>query len=49
MRDEAVDFQLAPPHLHRINAVEQAIQTFKNHSVEGISSTDKNFSMNQWD
>ena len=29
MQNEAVDFQLVPPHLHPINATEQEIKTFK--------------------
>jgi hypothetical protein len=49
MRAESVDFQLVPPHLHRRNAAERAIQMFKNHFIAGLSSTDKNFPMHLWD
>jgi hypothetical protein len=38
----------APPHLHRQNAAERAIQTFKNHFVAGLCSVDKQFPMNLW-
>ena len=49
MRKEGVTFQLAPPHLHRTNASERAIQTFKDHLVVGISSCDSNFPLHLWD
>ena len=32
-----VQFQLAPPHKHRANLVERAIQTFKNHFKAGLN------------
>jgi hypothetical protein len=35
--------QLIAPHIHRQNVTERAIQTFKNHCIAGISSTDKQF------
>ena len=31
MVEEHIDFQLVPPGLHRRNAAERAIRTFKNH------------------
>ena len=34
-------FQFVPPHLHRQNAAERAIQTFKNYFIYGISSVNK--------
>ena len=40
MHSEKVDFQLAPPHVHRRNAAERAIRTFKNHLIAGRCSTD---------
>jgi hypothetical protein len=33
--DEHIAFQLLPPHLHRQNTAERAIQTFKNHFCGG--------------
>ena len=36
MTDEQVDFQLVPPHLHRRNAAERAIHTWKNHFIAGL-------------
>ena len=44
-----VHFQLMPPHLHRTNAAERAIATFKDHSVTGLASTDPDFSIHLWD
>ena len=35
-------FQPVPPHLHRQNSAERAIQTFKNHFMAGLASV-KNF------
>jgi hypothetical protein len=32
-----MEYQLVPPHCHRRNAAEQAIQTFKEHFVAGLS------------
>jgi hypothetical protein len=43
MHNENIDFQLAPPHLHRRNATERAIRTYKNHFIAGLSSTNPNF------
>ena len=44
-----VDFQLVPPHVHRCNAAERAIRTFKNHFIAGLCSTDANFPLKLWD
>jgi hypothetical protein len=49
MQDENIDFQLAPPHLHRRNAAERAIRTYKNHLIAGLSSTDPDFPLHLWD
>jgi hypothetical protein len=44
-----VDFQLAPPHLHRRNAAERSIRTFKNHFVAILCGADPNFPIHLWD
>ena len=44
-----VKFQLAPPHLHRTNAAERAIRTFKDHLLAGLASVDPDFPMHLWD
>ena len=40
--EENEGFQLVPPHLYRRNAAERAIQTFKNHFIAGLVSTNDN-------
>jgi len=47
--DEHIDFQLAPPHIHRRNAAERAVRTFKNHLLAGLSTCDANFPLHLWD
>jgi hypothetical protein len=44
-----IDYQLAPPGIHRSNAAERAIITWKNHCIAGLSSTDNNFPLHLWD
>jgi hypothetical protein len=44
-----IQFQLAPPRMHRRNAAERAIQTFKNHFIAGLCSVDPNFPLRLWD
>jgi hypothetical protein len=41
IREKGIDYQLVPPHIHRRNAAERAIQTFKNHFVACLCTTDK--------
>ena len=36
-------FQLVPPHIHRANAAEKAIQTFKSHFKPGLSSLNADY------
>jgi hypothetical protein len=45
---KGIDFQLVPPHNHRRNATERAIQTFKNHFVAILCGTDKLFPLHLW-
>jgi hypothetical protein len=33
---QGIDYQLAPPHIHRHNNAERAIQIFKNHFIAGL-------------
>jgi len=49
LRASDIDFQLVPPGLHRRNAAERAIRTFKNHFIAGLCSVDKNFPLHLWD
>jgi hypothetical protein len=49
LHQENITFQLVPPGVHRANAAERAIRTFKNHFIAGLSSTDSNFPLHLWD
>jgi Reverse transcriptase (RNA-dependent DNA polymerase) len=49
MTAEGVDYQLVPPGVHRRNAAERAIRTFKNHFIAGLCSLDKDFPLHLWD
>jgi len=44
-----IKYQLVPPHIHRINMVERAIQTFKAHFIAGLCTTDPKFPAREWD
>jgi hypothetical protein len=46
---QGIDYQLAPPHIHRRNNAERAIQTFKNHFISGLCSVDPNFTLMLWE
>jgi hypothetical protein len=49
LHKEGIDYQLTPTGLHRRNAAEKAIQTFKNHLIAGLSTTNPSFPINLWD
>ena len=38
LKEETCDFQLVPPHVHRRNAAERAISSFKDHLLSMLSS-----------
>ncbi len=40
---------LVEPHNHCVNAAERAIQTFKDHFVSVLATTDSNFPLQLWD
>jgi hypothetical protein len=44
-----VQFQRVPPHSHRRNAAERAIQTWKNHFSSGLATCDPKFPLTEWD
>ena len=48
MTKHKIRFQLAPPHIHRRNAEDRAIRTFKNHFVASFSTTDPNLPVSKW-
>jgi hypothetical protein len=45
----SVNFQLVPPHVHRRNAAERAIQTWKNHFSAGLATCNPKLPLTQWD
>ena len=49
MFDKGVDFQLTPAGIHRGNAAELAIRTFKNHLIAILCSSDPKFPLRLWD
>jgi hypothetical protein len=48
LKTSNVSFQLVPPHIHRRNAAERAIRTFKNHFITILCSVHPDFPMNLW-
>ena len=48
LTDEKVEYQLMPPHIHRRNSAKRAIQSFENHFMAGLASTDPNFPLSNW-
>ena len=44
-----VGFQLDKPYLHRANAAERGIRTFKEHFKAGLASLDPDFPVKEWD
>ena len=41
--------EFVEPHNHRVNAAERAIQTFKNHFIRGLCTTDQDWPLQLWD
>jgi hypothetical protein len=48
-KDFGLAYQLVPPHIHRLNAAERAIRTFKNHFIAGLCLADDDFPIRLWD
>ena len=49
LKTEQITYQLVPPHIHRRNAAERAIQSFKNHFLAGLSACNPKFPLREWD
>jgi hypothetical protein len=49
LRSQDIKYQFVPPNEHRVNAAERAIQTFKNHFISGLCTTDRDFPFQLWD
>jgi hypothetical protein len=43
------DLMLVEPNNHRVNAAERAIQTFKDHFVSALATSDSKFPLQLWD
>ena len=46
---ENIQYQKVPPHVHRRNAAERAIQTWKAHFISGLASVNPMFPIAEWD
>ena len=44
-----ISYQLVPPNLHRVNAAERAIQTFKDHFLAILAGAHPDFPAHEWD
>ena len=44
-----IDYQFVPPHIHRANAAERAVHTFKSHFLAGLSSCNPLFPIGKCD
>jgi hypothetical protein len=49
LTEKECDLQLVEPHNHRVNAAEQAIQTFKDAFIAALATTDRDFPLQLWD
>jgi hypothetical protein len=49
LTDKDCDLMLVEPHNHRVNAAERAIQTFKDHFISALATTDSEFPLQLWD
>ena len=49
IKKKQLNFQLVPPHMHRQNAVERAICTFKMHFLSTLTTCDLDFPISGWD
>ena len=49
LRKYKLDYQLVPPDIHRRNAAERAVRTFKNHFLSCLATCHKSFPIREWD
>ena len=48
MKKYTIDFQLAPPHMQRLNTAERYIRPCNNHFIYGIATIDPYFPIIKW-
>ena len=49
LKKNKISYQLVPPNVHRRNAAERAIRTFKAHFLAGLATCDPEFPISEWD
>ena len=49
LKEEEIWYQLVPPYVHRRNASERSIQTWKGNFISGLEICDPNYPALQWD
>jgi hypothetical protein len=49
LTEEECKLQLVEPHIHRVNAAERTIQTFKDVFIAALATTDRDFPLQMWD
>ena len=49
MKKYNIDFQIAPPNMHRQNSIKRAIRTCKNHFISVLSTTNPDLPISEWD
>ena len=49
LSDKNIAIQYCPPGQHRANSAERSIQTFKNHAIATLATTDPTFPLALWD
>ncbi|KAL7461179.1 hypothetical protein ACHAXS_002716 [Conticribra weissflogii] len=49
LEEENINVQIVKPHNHQVNAAVRAIQTFKDHFIARLCTTDKQFLIQLWD
>jgi hypothetical protein len=49
LTDKDCELMLVEPHNHRVNAAEHAIQTFKDHFISALTTTDSELPLQLWD
>jgi hypothetical protein len=48
LKQNNIAYPLVPPHIHRRNAAERAIRTFKSHFLAGLATTNDHFQTHLW-
>jgi hypothetical protein len=49
LKKKEIKYQLVPPHVHRRNAAERAIRTYKNHLLAILAGADPDYPIQEWD